>query len=247
MMLGRFAAAAILLAATMSDMCAAADHRLLVLEGSWVKWGRAQWGANAIVTYAFASAPQNSPGARNCSSVLAFDELTRRTGLPERQLHQEADAAFAAWAQVTGLTFTETKEAERADIVIGVQGKPTGRAFTNVELAADPVAKAPKAERGFAISAEPPSPVAKTQGLRTIRKALICLNPLQKWKIGFDGNLDVYDVRYTLTHEIGHAIGLDHPGPAGSLMGFRYDEKQKSLTRQDIEAAQRLYGAVNSR
>ena len=28
-------------------------------------------------------------------------------------------------------------------------------------------------------------------------------------KIGFDGNLNIYDVRYTLMHEIGHGIGLE--------------------------------------
>jgi hypothetical protein len=247
MILGRLAAAAIIMAVTMTDICAAADQRLLVLDGSWVKWGQSKWGAGAIVSYAFASAPQNSPGARNCSSLMPFDELIRRTRLPNRQLHAEADAAFAAWAQVTGLTFVETKEIQRADIVIGVQGNPSGRAFTNVELKAGPVAQAAKAERGFTEASEPSSVGAKPKGLRPIRKALICLNPLQKWKIGFDGNLDAYDVRYTLTHEIGHAIGLDHPGATGSLMGFRYDEKQKALTKQDIEAAQRLYGVTGAR
>lgn len=247
MMLGRFAAAIILLAATMSTMCAAADRRLLLLEGSWVKWGAPQWGASATVTYAFASSPQNSPGARNCAALLPFKELTRTTGLPARQLQSEAEAAFSAWAQVTGLNFVETKEAARADIVIGVQGNPMGRAFTNVELEAGSAAQAPATERGFTISSEPPTVQASPQGLRAIRKALICFNPLQKWKIGFDGDLEVYDVRYTLTHEIGHAIGLDHPGAKGALMDFRYDETLTGPTRSDIDAARRLYGATDSR
>ncbi|WP_119269413.1 matrixin family metalloprotease [Taklimakanibacter deserti] len=241
MMLGRFAAAMIFLAAMMNTMCQADDHRLLVLEGSWVKWGKPQWGSGAIVSFAFASHPQTSPSARNCSSLLPFDELVRRTGLPQRQVWSEAAMAFASWAQVTGLTFVETKDPARADIVIGAQGNPTGRAFTNVELDAGPVAQTAATERGFAISAEPPRGTGP-QGLRSIRKALICFNPLTRWKIGFDGKLDVYDLRYTLTHEIGHAIGLDHPGVAGALMDFRYDEKHKSLTKGDVEAAQRLYG-----
>jgi Matrixin len=242
MKLGRFAAA-ILLAATISNMCAAADQRLLVLEGSWVKWGKPQWASGTTVTYAFAASPQKSRGVRNCASLLPFDELGKRAGLPAPKLLSETEAAFASWAQVTGLTFIETKEVAKADIVIGAQGKPSGRAFTNVELEAGPTAQVPAAERGFTQSSEPQQPDAKPQGLRPIHKALICLNPLQKWKIGFDGNLSVYDIRYTLTHEIGHAIGLDHPGAAGSLMGFRYDEKQKGLTKKDIEAAQRLYGS----
>ena len=242
MMLGRFAAAAIFVAVATS-MCAAADHRLLVLEGSWVKWGKAQWGAGATVTYAFASAAQQSPEARNCASLMPFDDLIAKTGLSGDKVHGETEAAFTTWSNATGLNFVETKDVLKADIVIGGQGNPAGRAFTNVELDARPMAEAPAAaERGFTLSVEPPSGAARPQGLRPIHKALICFNPLAKWKIGFDGNLDVYDFRYTLTHEIGHAIGLDHPGAAGALMGFRYDEKLKGPTRSDSEAAQRLYG-----
>jgi hypothetical protein len=247
MMLGRLAAAAMILAATMSTICAAADHRLLVLEGSWVKWGEPQQSAGAAVTYAFAPGSLISPGARNCASLLPFAELVKRTGLSQLQVKRETEAAFASWAQVTGLIFVETKDPIHADIVIGAQGKPAGRAFTNVELEAGRAAQAAMVERGFAVTAEPSSQGAKPRGLRQIRKALICFNPLQKWKVGFDGNLDVYDIRYTLTHEIGHAIGLDHPGAAGALMGFRYDEKRNSLTKGDIEAAQLLYGPARPR
>lgn len=242
MKLGRLAAVAFLVAATMSTVCAAADQRLLVLQGSWVKWGEPQWGSGATVTYAFATEPQASPTARNCASLMPFDDLMKRTGLPASELRGEAEAAFAAWAKVTGLAFVETQDAARANIVIGVQGNPTGRAFTNVELEAGSVAQAPAAERGFTKSSEPSSSVAQPRALRVIDRAAICLNPLAKWKVGFDGNLDAYDIRYTLTHEIGHAIGLDHPGAAGALMGFRYDEKLKGLAASDIEAAQRLYG-----
>ena len=241
MKLGRLAAA-ILVAATMSNICAAAERRLLVLEGFWVKWGDLQWASGATVTYAFAASAQNSPGARNCASLRPFEELAKRTGFSAPKLRAEAKAAFASWAQVAKLSFIETDEVAPADILIGVQGKPVGRAFTNVEFNLGGAGRVPAAERGLTPSSEPQSPGPRPQGLRPIRKALICLNPLQKWKIGFDGDLAVYDIRYTLTHEIGHAIGLDHPGAAGSLMGFRYDEKQHSLTENDIEAVQRLYG-----
>ena len=66
-------------------------------------------------------------------------------------------------------------------------------------------------------------------------------------KVGFDGNLNVYDLRYTLMHEIGHAIGLDHPGSSGSIMGYRYDERVRQLQASDISAAQRLYGPSNAK
>ena len=173
---------------------------------------------------------------------MPFVELAKRSGLPDRNLRAEAEAAFATWSHITGLTFVETADATKADILIGAQGNPVGRAFTNIELAFGPLARAPATERGLSITPAPLSPPTAPHSMRSIRQALICLNPLAKWKIGFDGNLDVYDVRYTLMHEIGHAIGLDHPGASGALMGFRYDEKLNGPAKSDSEAVQALYG-----
>ena len=109
------------------------------------------------------------------------------------------------------------------------QGRPvqaatagsSGRAFANLSAGGrqnvPPVAKAlgAAADRKVAIAADP----AKDQPVRAIEQAYICANPT------IDGNLDVYDLRYTFMHEIDHAIGLDHPGSSGSIMGYRYDER----------------------
>lgn len=241
MILRSFAAAAIVLAATMSVPCVASDQRLLVLDGSWVKWGAPKWGAGAMVTYGFATSEVKSPSARNCASLLPLEMFAKRTGLPDTRLRGEAAAAFAAWSSVTDITFVETSNAAQADIIIGAQGRPAGRAFTNIELDSGPLAEAPAAERGL-VATESPARPASANSIRSIRQALVCLNPSAKWKVGFDGNLDVYDLRYTLMHEIGHAIGLDHPGAAGALMGFRYDEKLNGPTMSDGDAAQKLYG-----
>ena len=83
---------------------------------------------------------------------------------------------------------------------------------------------------------------AEPSPARRIAKSLICLNPAKSWKIGFNGNMDVYDLRYTIAHEVGHAIGLDHPSPSGQLMSFRYDEDFRSLRPGDVSGAVALYG-----
>jgi hypothetical protein len=66
---------------------------------------------------------------------------------------------------------------------------------------------------------------------------------LRRWKVGFDGNLKAYDLRYTLAHEIGHAIGLDHPPGPGQIMNYRYEERFRDLQSGDVFGAVALYGA----
>ncbi len=107
-----------------------------------------------------------------------------------------------------------------ADILIGAQGNPRGFAFTNVDY-----------KRGH-----------NGASVRRIEKSLICLNPNKRWKIGFDGSMNVYDVRYAIAHEVGHAIGLDHPSPNGQLMSFRYGEDFRTLRPGDVSGAVALYG-----
>ena len=49
-------------------------------------------------------------------------------------------------------------------------------------------------------------------------------------------------LRYTLAHEIGHAIGLDHPNAPGQIMGYRYEESFRDLQPGDLSGAVALYG-----
>lgn len=200
------------------DADAFLGFRLLDLENQSVKWQSPALGRSAVVTYAFATGPITTPGARNCAAMLPPARAYEPSHIKARQFRGEVSAAFRMWEKVANITFRETADPAAAGIVIGAQAAPVGRAFTNVEL------KKGTGER------------------KVIARSLICLNPKQPWKIGFDGRLGVYDLRYTIAHEIGHAIGLDHPSAAGQLMSYRYDEKQAGLQPGDVKGAVLLYG-----
>jgi hypothetical protein len=129
------------------------------------------------------------------------------------------EAAFAQWEAVTNLRFAKARDGEAAQIIIGAQLQPEGWAYANVSYDARAASQ-----------------------YKPITQALICLNPTRPWKVGFDGKLEIYDLRYTLAHEIGHAIGLDHPPRNGQLMAQRYAESTRELQRGDIRGAITLYG-----
>lgn len=195
------------------------DYRLLVLGGGTVKWGAPTLGEGARVTYAVASRAFRFEGARNCGEIAPLDALLAKNDVDETVFENELDLAFRAWSAVANVHFQRVAETE-ADILIGAQAIPRGRAFTNVVH-------------------EPPAQ-GTTAG--RILGSVICLNPEEGWKIGFDGDLEVYDLRYTMMHEIGHAIGLDHPESVDAVMDFRYTEAFASLRQGDREGAANLYG-----
>lgn len=201
------------------------EFRLLELGGRHVRWTLPEGGLPATIRYGFVTQPQEFRGARNCDAMLAPDALLKPSGISFADFRREVRAAFSAWEETANITFVETQSLDEAGILIGADAKARGRAFTNVAL------------RDAAAGASAPA-----AGMGVIRQSLICLNPLRPWKIGFDGNLDVYDLRFTVTHEIGHAIGLDHPSPAGQLMSFRYVEHGRGLQPGDAAGAIALYG-----
>jgi hypothetical protein len=193
--------------------------RLLDLENQTVKWQSPHMGVGAALTYAFATEAVDTPGARNCAKLVPPENAYLPSHITTDQFRHEVAEAFRVWEGVANLNFREARDPREANILIGAQGEPQGRAFTNVTLTK-----------------------AGAPGQKTIERSLICLNPRQLWKVGFDGRLDVYDLRYTIAHEIGHAIGLDHPSAAGELMSYRYDERQNGLQPGDTQGVVLLYG-----
>lgn len=195
------------------------DFRLLRLDGTHLKWGEPAFGSGASIKYSFATTEMRSASARNCGAIGPVAPIETSSSIAPERLRAETAAAFAMWSAAADVRFVQVDDPADADIVIGAQLEPRGRAFTEVSF-----------ERQANAEIVP------------LKKSLICLNPEKPWKVGFDGDTDVYDIRYTIAHEIGHAIGLDHPGHGGQVMGFAYEEQFRDLQPGDRAGVTALYG-----
>jgi len=220
----RLAGAAVgLLCASLATPLAAQTaetFRVLKLEGHQVRWPLPVDGGSRVVTYRLVTEKVEFPAARNCRGLAPLDGLVARSGLPPAAVKAEVEAAFAMWEAAANVVFKEAPNGGHADVLIGAQTEPDGWAFADVFY-----------ETG------------SSEAVKPITQALVCLNPAKSWKVGFDGDLKTYDLRYTLAHEIGHAIGLDHPAGTNAIMGYRYEERFRALQPGDIRGAVALYGA----
>lgn len=224
-----------------------AAYKLLKLDRQFVKWGVSQLGTPAVITYAYADGPITDETARNCKSMDRLDAVALHSRLSVSDITVAAEAAFRLWEKAGGVVFEKADAVNSADIVIGAQIVPRGYAYTNVHKATDvprTVSRENNSERG--LGSDDPEVALPTRErpaqVASISRSAICLNPERTWKLGQDGNLKVYDLVFTFAHEIGHAIGLDHPGRKEEVMYFKYSENFEGLQAGDISGIVKLYG-----
>jgi Matrixin len=200
-------------------------YRLLELNGHDVKWGAPEFGRRATLTYAIAGASAKATGIRNCRKVTGIDGLLARSKLTRTVFNAQVKAALAMWESVANIRFLPSKRQTSADLLISAEAVPDGIAYTDVTQASS---------EGHYIS--------------SIEKAIICLNPEQHWVAtistspGSGIRSNAYKLKYVLAHEIGHALGLNHPSPTGELMSFEYNGNIDGLRPGDILGIVALYG-----
>lgn len=225
----RLLAWALVVAAVCAGSAAArADDgfRLLQIDGHDLKWGEPVLGKGATITYAMVTGSTTIKGKINCLRVGGIETLLSRSQVTRRVFTRELTQALAMWQSVANIRFRPTKRAEAANIVFASEGVPEGIAYADVAFNAS--------KPGAAVN--------------RLRKGIVCLNPNVRWTAGQPASIadaivpHEYRLRYTLAHEIGHVLGLDHPGPEGELMSFEYGSQFDGLKQGDIAGIGTLYG-----
>jgi hypothetical protein len=173
------------------------------------------------VTWGFATADAAFPDAINCRRLAPMADLAPAWTGDAGRLGRIAAEAFAMWSREADIRFRPARDGEAPDILIGAQGVPDHVAFANVWHA------------------------APSGGIAPLTRATVCLNPEQAWSAGpGPAPAGALDLETVLAHEIGHAIGLDHPGARGSLMGYTNQGSIDHLMPGDIAGAVALYGTA---
>lgn len=211
-----------LLAAGWAGAAEAEGFRLLELDGNLIKWGEPAFQTGATITYALLEGERADPGAINCRAMTGLGGLLAASKIARAAFEERLKSALFQWQEAADVTFAPAASVEEADLVIGAQAVPRGIAYTNVGHAPGPGGR-------FA----------------QLGQATICLNPAQPWRAGGEAapaRPPVYELGRVLAHEVGHVLGLDHPGTRGEVMAFSYQEDLDRLTPGDIAGIQLLYG-----
>src|SRR5688572_28637610 len=154
--------------------------------------------------------------------------------------------SLEAWSRIANVEFVQVSS-DKLNV------SPSGPAGDGVSL----ITVAQSAENVLLFAPDPANAAATTRifyGRRgEISEADIVLNPYQQFST--DGTFGTFDLESTLTHEIGHLLGLGHSTVLGATMSANYGRNglfglqnftSRTLSIADIAAARAIYGNANS-
>lgn len=189
-----------------------------------------------------------TPGLRWRKHVINIAVSASLTS-PSTNVKSDSDVAgainraLATWEKAANIDFRQTPSTD-TDV------SPQGNAGDAVSLIT--IAQTPQNLLLFSKDAESASARTRVFFNRGgfITEADIVLNPYQQFST--DGSLGTFDLESTLTHEIGHLLGLDHSSVLGATMNENYGKNgvynlhnvsSRTLSADDIASVRALYGA----
>lgn len=76
-----------------------------------------------------------------------------------------------------------------------------------------------------------------------LNDVVIALDSTEDWFLGGNAPIEQIDFSSVVTHEIGHAIGIDHSESEQALMAAEYSSSIFTIQPDDINAVEEIYGA----
>ena len=150
--------------------------------------------------------------------------------------------SIEAWSRVANIDLRQVNSDK-------LSASPSGPAGDGVSL----ITIAQSTENVMLFAKDPESVAATTRIFYNrrgqITEADIVLNPFQQFST--DGTIGTFDLESTLTHEIGHLLGLPHSEVLGSTMYAHYAKNgvfglqrlnSRTLSADDIAAVRATYG-----
>lgn len=207
------------------------------------------FSASVLAAPASASLDRGEPLSLKWRTPVIRLSLSNSLYRPGPNIKADSDVTGAikrsltAWSSVADVEFT-VAGSERQSI------SPSGVAGDGASLIT--IAQTP--ENVLLFSRDPNAESARTRvfynRLGTITEADIVLNPFLLFST--DGTFGTFDLESTLTHEIGHLLGIRHSGVIGSVMSeslarnseFSFVDGPRTLAASDIAAVRQVYGST---